>query len=260
MEKKCIVIMPLGDQDGYAKGHFNRVYDYIIVPACKQAGYSPVKVDDQNTTGDNAWDLTKSIVDTDIAICDVSAGVKNVLYAFSIRHALTLPVTVIKDLKTLSNVQEFGALEYDESLRIDTVQNEIQTISEALLNSVNTNADTNSLLSRLRIGPGQVSHAINIEGIAEREFIPLELTEEVAKPENLLPMISPVPDFVGEPFSQQDVDSVKAGNAFFHMAYGKGEIKTIKDMPAGRMAQVRFDSGVKMLVLKSSTYFRKMND
>ena len=250
-------MMPIGDQQGYSKGHFNRVYDYIIVPACKHAGYSPVKVDDQNTSNDSAWELTKSIVDSDIAICDVSAGVKNVLYAFSIRHALNLPVTVIKDVKTLSNVQEFGAVEYDESLRIDTVQNEIQTIGEALLNSVNTNADINSLLNRLCIGPGQLPDVIDIPSIPE--FVPLELIEEVSKPENLLPMISPVPDFVGEPFSQQDVDTVKAGDAFFHMAYGKGEIKTIKDMPAGRMAQVRFDSGVKMLVLKASTYFRKMN-
>lgn len=35
-KKKCFVIMPISDVDGYPKGHFNRVYDYIIVPACKQ--------------------------------------------------------------------------------------------------------------------------------------------------------------------------------------------------------------------------------
>lgn len=34
--KKCFVIMPISDVDGYPKGHFNRVYDYIIVPACKR--------------------------------------------------------------------------------------------------------------------------------------------------------------------------------------------------------------------------------
>ena len=31
-------MMPVGDQEGYPKGHFNRVYDYIIVPACKHEG------------------------------------------------------------------------------------------------------------------------------------------------------------------------------------------------------------------------------
>ena len=28
-KKKCFVIMPISDVDGYPKGHFNRVYDYI---------------------------------------------------------------------------------------------------------------------------------------------------------------------------------------------------------------------------------------
>ena len=28
--KKCFVIMPISDADGYDKGHFNRVYEYLI--------------------------------------------------------------------------------------------------------------------------------------------------------------------------------------------------------------------------------------
>ena len=44
-KKKCFVIMPISDVDGYSKGHFNRVYDYIIVPACKQEGYEPIRAD-----------------------------------------------------------------------------------------------------------------------------------------------------------------------------------------------------------------------
>lgn len=31
--KTCFVIMPISDVDGYEKGHFIRVYDYLIKPA-----------------------------------------------------------------------------------------------------------------------------------------------------------------------------------------------------------------------------------
>ena len=31
--KTCFVIMPISDVDGYEKGHFGRVYEYLIKPA-----------------------------------------------------------------------------------------------------------------------------------------------------------------------------------------------------------------------------------
>ena len=37
--KKCFVIMPISDVPDYPPGHFNRVFNHIIVPACKQVGY-----------------------------------------------------------------------------------------------------------------------------------------------------------------------------------------------------------------------------
>lgn len=30
--KKCFVIMPISDVDGYPKGHFDRVFRHIIIP------------------------------------------------------------------------------------------------------------------------------------------------------------------------------------------------------------------------------------
>ena len=36
--KKCFVIMPISDVEGYPKGHFDRVFKHVIVPACKKTG------------------------------------------------------------------------------------------------------------------------------------------------------------------------------------------------------------------------------
>ena len=32
-KKKCFVIMPISDAEGYDKGHFTRVYEHLIKPA-----------------------------------------------------------------------------------------------------------------------------------------------------------------------------------------------------------------------------------
>lgn len=45
-KKKCFVIMPISDAEGYDKGHFTRVYEHLIKPAVIEAGFEPVRADD----------------------------------------------------------------------------------------------------------------------------------------------------------------------------------------------------------------------
>jgi len=49
-EKSCFTIMPISEQEGYDKGHFNRVYEHIIKPACIKAGFKPIRADEENKT------------------------------------------------------------------------------------------------------------------------------------------------------------------------------------------------------------------
>ena len=255
MEKKCLVIMPTGDPEGYPQGHFNRVYEYIIVPACKQADVVPLKVEEETGAGGSAWDIAKNLVDSDIAICDFSSQYSNVLYGFGIRQALALPVVLIKDAKTRSviDIQEFDGIEYDDSLRIDIVQRAIGTLCDALKNTLMKKVDKSPTLTRLGIGPGQSTEPRRVEF-----EVLTDQTVSTAQPESHVPMISPVPDFVGAPLTQHDIDKLKVGDAFFHMVHGKGEIKSIKNMAAGRMATVQFESGSKTLIVGATTYFRKI--
>ena len=98
MDLRCFVIMPQSEPNGYAQGHFNRVYDYVIVPACRAAGYWPTRAD--NATYDNPLTVVKDIIDSEIALCDLSANNSNALYGLAIRQALGLPVTLVKDKKS----------------------------------------------------------------------------------------------------------------------------------------------------------------
>ena len=138
MEKKCFIILPTSDPDGYAQGHFNRVYEYIIAPACRMAGFWPERADNPNTNN-VALDIMKNMVDSEMALCDLSTNNSNALYGLAIRQALSLPLTLIKDSKTQTkySLHEFGAVEYDESLRIDTVQKAIETLTEPVVDLKN---------------------------------------------------------------------------------------------------------------------------
>jgi hypothetical protein len=256
MEKKCFIIMPGSDPDGYASGHVNRVYDYIIVPACRAAGFWPERADNPNTST-SALDTIKNMIDSDIAICDLSANNANALYVLATRQALDLPVTVIKDLKTQLKFfsQELSLVEYDDSLRIDTVQKEVEILRQALEKTFANKAMVHGLLSRLGIGPGQIVETPSVGTVDE----PTAQAEPVAPKEKHLPVISPLPDYVGEPINELEIEKIKVGNFLFHMNYGKGEVKTVRKVGKDKMAEVLFESGSKTLILGTSGILRQIN-
>jgi len=262
MEKKCFIIMPLSEPDGYAKGHFNRVYQYILVPACRLAGFSPLRVGDPSIS-DSPLDIINTMIESEIVICDLSTNDTHALYGFAIRQATGLPVTLIKDLRTnvSANIPEYAKVEYDDSLRIDTVQNEIETLSEALKKAFADEGGPNPLISQLNIGsarvpelniPAYTVYSIDSPSSAEASQEGGDEEEKVAP----LPIISPLSDYVGEPLTQHDIDKLKVGDFFFHMNYGKGEILTINKQTRNLLVKVYFESGAKIFVLHPSDIFR----
>lgn len=165
-----------------------------------------------------------------------------------------LPVVLIKDGKTntIANIPEFDVVTYDESLRIDTVQNEVDALSEALKNTFGGKGEPHQLLGRLNIRSGQPlaqepAMELNVESPTEAE-----------KKESHLPIISPLPDYAGDLMSQAEVDRLKAGDFVFNIYYGRGEVITISKMAKGKMAKIQFDSGSRFLMLDVPEVFRKV--
>ena len=256
MDNRCFVILPPGEPGDYPQGHFNRVYDYVIVPACRAAGYWPTRSD--SATHDNPMDVVKDIIDSEIVICDVSAKNQNALYGLAVRHSLDLPVVLVKDAKTfvMFDTSDFGLTEYDESLRIDTVQKAIETLGAALKKAVESQKERHQLLSRLSIGVQQV-----VQPAADSFIIPLEepAPEETKSKEPKLPKISPLPDYVGEAFTEPEIEKLKAGDFLFHLNHGKGKVNFIKNTGKDKLTSIQFDSGTKLMVVVASDFFRKVN-
>lgn len=156
--KTCFIIMPIADVPSYESGHFNRVYQHLIAPACRKAGFKPIRADEVNSSNMIVLDILKKIVECDMAICDLSSRNPNVLYELGLRQAFNKKTVLIKDKITTSpfDVQAFRYAEYDNSLRIDYVQNEIASLAIAIKSTYEAQNDINSIVQLLQIEPAQI--------------------------------------------------------------------------------------------------------
>lgn len=134
-EKACLVIMPVFDSPPYEVGHFKRVYDYIIKPACVKAGFIPNKIEDIQRANHIVISKLKQVISAEIAICDLSSKNSEVLYNLGVRQGFDLPTLIIKDILThkVFDIRGLLSIEYDETLRIDRVNKTVDEIAETLL-------------------------------------------------------------------------------------------------------------------------------
>lgn len=130
----CFVIMPISDAQGYDPGHFGRVYEHVLRPAIVEAGFMPIRADDTNKTDYIVVGIIQRVVDSAMVLCDYSARNPNVMYELGIRHAFNLPVTLVRDRRTdkVFDIQGLRYSDYDESLRVDSVQKDITKIAKAI--------------------------------------------------------------------------------------------------------------------------------
>lgn len=153
-KKRCFVIMPISDIDEYPKGHFDRVYEHIIIPACKQEGYEPIRADATSKSNVIIIDILRNILDCEMAICDLSSRNPNVFYELGFRQAFNLKTVLMKDEKTDRpfDISSIRSVNYDSSLRIDLVNKAINELAKALKETNGMSEhEPNSLLKLLSI-------------------------------------------------------------------------------------------------------------
>lgn len=159
-QKTCFVIMPIADHPDYPTGHFNRVYNHLIKPACEMAGFKTLRADDAKASHMIMFDILKKIVECDMAICDLSSKNANVFYELGLRQAFNRKTILITDsiTKTPFDITGFRYVKYSESLRVDTVQSDTLEIN-AMLQETDSAADDdiNSIVNLLRIQPATVN-------------------------------------------------------------------------------------------------------
>ncbi len=258
--------MPISDSDEYGNGHFGRVYEHIIKPACELAEFKPIRADDIMTTNYIALDIIKNIIECDMAICDLSSRNPNVMYELGIRQAFNLPVALIKDIRTkrVFDIQGFRDVEYDESLRIDTVEIAIQDLCETIKNTYeNRQSEINSLVSLLGIEPARLTEKKKISTDTELILNSLSLIDKrLSQIENINQNISrlpsnqvatiTIPENIGEPLKQSDIKSLEAGMSLFHTRHGKIEIIQIQKSGINNIITMKLENGTSRRIVISS--------
>ena len=164
-KRTCFVVMPISDPEGYDTGHFARAYRHFIKPACEKAGLECVRADDVKVTNHIVVDILQRILGSDLVVCDLSSRNPNVLYELGIRQAFDLPVVLIKDRKTerIFDIQGLRTLDYDETLRIDTVEKEISSLATMIQRTLEGDPkDVNSVIRLLSVTKAELTASTEI--------------------------------------------------------------------------------------------------
>lgn len=179
-ELTCFVIMPIADTAGYEPSHFDRVYKHLIQPACIKANFKAVRADEISNTNFIVLDILRRIVESDIAICDLSSRNPNVMYELGLRQAFNKKTVLIKDEKTTNpfDVQGFRYCSYDSALRIDNAFENVNSIAKALSSTHEADSfEVNSIVQLLKIEPAQIGDKTQL---SDQNTIILEAIKELS--------------------------------------------------------------------------------
>ena len=99
-----------------------------------QAGYEPVRVDQNKISDQIIAKIIENIVECDMAICDLSTNNPNVLYELGLRHAFDKPVVLIRDNKTqnIFDIQGISIIQYRSERLYDEVIEDVNQISSVI--------------------------------------------------------------------------------------------------------------------------------
>jgi hypothetical protein len=149
----CFVIMPIADHDGYDKGHFTKVYEDIFKPACASAGFIAVRADEVKQTNLIHLDILQKLIESPMAICDLSARNPNVLFELGLRQAFDKPTVLVQEAGTpkIFDIAPLRYTEYRRELRYREVLEDQSMISEAIQATKNATDQGEGVNSIVRI-------------------------------------------------------------------------------------------------------------
>lgn len=153
----CFVLMPISDTDAHPNGHFRRVYEDIIVPACEASGFVPSRADDERASNLIHLDILRKLLDADICVCDLTSTNPNVMFELGVRQAFDKPVVLIQEKGTpkIFDIQPLRYIEYDGSMKYHAVlemQRSLSLVLKATYQARSDPKNVNSIVKLLSLG------------------------------------------------------------------------------------------------------------
>jgi len=176
----CFIIMPIADHPDYKQGHFKRVYEDILAPACRAAGYKPVRADDTKQANLIQLDILQKLLESPMAICDLSTRNPNVLFELGLRQAFDKPTILVQEEGTprIFDINIFRYVEYRNGLDYRDVladQRTIQEVLEETKKAVKDGKSVNSIIKLLSItNPASLQDTSNF---GDKEYFQVLMSE-----------------------------------------------------------------------------------
>lgn len=149
----CFVIMPIGELDTYPANHFKHVYDDLISPAIRAAGFEAKRADDDKSSSMIHINIIRDIVSAPMAVCDLSTRNPNVLFELGIRQAFDLPVVLIEEVgtKRIFDISSINTVDYRRELIYHEVLEDRDKIYKAICETKDNKKGINSIIKLLKI-------------------------------------------------------------------------------------------------------------
>lgn len=130
----CFIIMPIADPEGYDKGHFKKVYEDLFKVACDKSGFHAIRADEVQQTNLIHLDILQKLIDSPMAICDLSNRNPNVLFELGLRQAFDKPTVLVQECGTpkIFDISPLRYTEYRKELKYREVLEDQDSIAEAL--------------------------------------------------------------------------------------------------------------------------------
>lgn len=160
---QCFVIMPISDPKDYEQGHFKCVYEDILIPAIEEAGYIPKRADDDKSSSMIQVNIIQDIIESPMAICDLSSRNPNVLFELGIRQAFDLPVVLVQEEGTprIFDISTINTIDYRKTLLYRDVIEDREKIKEAILQTKDNTRGINSIIRLLGGNPAKKKEGID---------------------------------------------------------------------------------------------------
>ncbi|MFW3371888.1 hypothetical protein ACN9J5_03670 [Aliarcobacter butzleri] len=152
-EIDCFVIMPISNQLGYEDNHFTLVYEDIIKPSIINNNMNPVRADETKNTNLIHLDILKKVIQTPIAICDMSSKNPNVFYELGMRQAFDMPTVLLidEDTKVPFDISSLRYVTYNKDMSYRNVTKAIDDLTDALKETFAKKGDKTEINSLIRL-------------------------------------------------------------------------------------------------------------
>lgn len=206
----CFIAMPISTplqivgNYGGNENHFRDVYDELIEPAVREAGFEACPPE-TNATLDIRAEIIRKLYVADLVLVDLSSLNANVIFEFGIRTSFDKPICLIGDDKTKDVPFDFSGihrLEYDSALLAKTVRADVPRLAEHITASFAKSEGKNPLWRYFSLGftatPKGTNDPAQMFGMVMEEIrqVRAEVRQAWPQPRQTPPKPAPRDEFV----------------------------------------------------------------